>query len=119
MRVLLVLACVFLLPVGVSAQSPRVYRLALAGAVTAHGLDLATTMHCLGADTCREVNPVLRPLSDKPLVFGAAKMGIAAGSLLATDALRRKGHPRWALALALAQTVVFTAIAVRNTREVQ
>jgi hypothetical protein len=98
------------------AQSDRAYRLALAGAVTAHGLDLSTSSHCLGAGTCRELNPILRPLSDTPLAFGAAKMGIAAASLLATDALRRRGHRKAAFWIAVGQGIAFTYIAVRNVR---
>jgi hypothetical protein len=98
------------------AQSDRAYRLALAGAVTAHGLDLSTSSHCLGAGTCRELNPILRPLSDTPLAFGAAKMGIAAASLLATDALRRRGHRKAAFWIAVGQSIAFTYIAVRNVR---
>jgi hypothetical protein len=98
------------------AQSDRAYRLALAGAVTAHGLDATSSAWCLGAGTCREMNPILRPLSDTPLAFGAAKMGIAAASLLATDALRRRGHRKAAFWIAVGQSVAFTYIAVRNVR---
>jgi hypothetical protein len=96
--------------------SDRAYRLALAGAVTAHGLDATSSAWCLGAGTCREINPVLRPLSDKPLAFGAAKMGIAAASLLATDALRRRGHRKAAFWIAVGQGIAFSYIAVRNVR---
>jgi hypothetical protein len=112
------LTCALVLAVSHTAfaQSDTAYRLALAGAVTAHGLDLSTSSHCLGAGTCRELNPILRPLSDTPLAFGAAKMGIAAASLLATDALRRRGHRKAAFWIAVGQGIAFTYIAVRNVR---
>ena len=95
------------------------YRFALAGAVTAHGLDLATSMHAIGAGQANEINPVLAPFSGKPLAFAAVKMGLASVGLLATDALRRNGHPKWAMALALIQTAVFTYVAIRNERLVR
>ena len=95
------------------------YRFALAGAISAHGLDLATSMHAIGAGQASEINPVLAPFSDKPLAFAAVKMGLASVGLLATDALRRNGHPKWAMALALIQTAVFTYVAIRNERLVR
>ena len=95
------------------------YRFALAGAVTAHGLDLASSAHAIGAGKAQELNPVLAPFSDKPLAFAAVKMGLASVGLLATDALRRNGHPKWAMALALIQTAVFTYVAIRNERLVR
>ena len=98
------------------AQSDRVLRVSFAAAVTAHGADIATSCYCLGAKTCHELNPALRWAEDKPLAFGAAKMGIATGTLLASAALARRGHRKTALIVNIAQAVVFTSIALRNAR---
>jgi len=39
------------------------------------GADIGMSMNCMGAGTCREANPLLRPLQDHPAFFGAAKAG--------------------------------------------
>lgn len=92
--------------------------LAIGASITAAGMDLATSMHCLGARTCREVNPLLRPLEGQPLAFGAVKG--ASSALVAWLLLRyHREHPRLVRVVALALTASSTYIAVRNTRLVR
>ena len=40
------------------------------------GADIGITQRCIGAGTCREANPILRPLQDKPAWFGGAKAAL-------------------------------------------
>lgn len=60
------------------------YRVSQVTAIAAHGADLAETEHCLGSGRCVEMNPWLARFKD-PSAFGAAKMGVAALGLWATD----------------------------------
>ena len=91
------------------------YRLSFASAVVAHGADLSTTAWCLGKATCVEANPALGWASDKPIPLAVVKMGTAAGLLLITHRIGRS-RPKLAMWLNVAQTVAFSALAVRNSR---
>jgi hypothetical protein len=74
------------------------------------GADLSTTQRCLGAGTCHELNPAL-----KPVLFGTVKMAVAA-AIAAVLIKNHEQHPkvvRW-IAGTLAASSVY--IAVRNTR---
>lgn len=93
------------------------YKLSIAAAIAAHGADLAGTEHCLGRGVCREMNPWLARY-DNPAVFGAAKMGVAAGGILAADRFAKE-HPKWATVLNFTVAGAYSAIAVRNARKVQ
>ena len=93
---------------------PFVYKLSLVAAIAAHGADLSITQNCVGAGRCRELNPWLGRF-EQPAVFGAAKMGVAAGGLWAVDKFAEK-HPKWAVVMNFAVAGAYTAIAVRNTR---
>jgi len=93
---------------------PLLLKLSMVTAIAAHGADLASTEHCLGANRCREMNPWLARF-DQPAIFGAAKMGIAAGSLWGTSLLARE-HPKLAVAVNLAMTGAFAGIAVHNAK---
>ena len=97
-------------------QADREYRIALSAAIVANAVDLESSVRAFERGTGVEVNPILRPLSDKPLLFGLAKTGIAAASLLAIDWLRRRGHLRLAKVALWAQTILFSATAIHNTR---
>ena len=83
-------------------------------AMGAHGADLASTEHCLGAGRCREMNPWLARF-EQPVAFGFAKMGVAAGSDLMVRKIA-KTHPRLAVVTNLAIGAAFTGIALRNAR---
>jgi hypothetical protein len=79
------------------------------------GADLSTTQRCLGAGTCHELNPALKPLENKPVLFGTVKMAVAA-AIAAVLIKNHEQHPkvvRW-IAGTLAASSVY--IAVRNTR---
>jgi hypothetical protein len=90
------------------------FRFSLVAAVAAHGSDLASTENCLGSGRCRELNPWLARF-DNPATFGAVKMGVAALSLWGTAKLH-ESHPRWAIAVNVAQAVGFSLVAARNAR---
>ena len=96
----------------------RGYRVVLAAAVIAHGMDLSSTAWCRGADSCHEANPALRWAEDDALKLGAAKMALASASMLAIDWLRRKGHGRLAFWGHLVAAGITAAVAVRNMRMV-
>lgn len=101
----------------VQAQTSTVFRLSTAAAITAHGMDLSTTAFCRGALTCVEANPALRWAQDKPIALGAAKMGLAAALQLFNLKYLHPHSPKAAFWFNVAQTCVFTAVAVRNTRQ--
>jgi hypothetical protein len=109
--------CVLLLliPTEVLAQD-QAFRVSLASAVVAHGADLAETQRCLGSGRCRETNPLLLRF-DSPSGFAVAKMGLATVTLWVTATKIHPEHPRWALALNLAQTAGFALVAVHNARQ--
>jgi len=90
------------------------YKISLVLAIAAHGSDLASTEHCLGAGRCREMNPWLARF-DQPAVFGAAKMGVAAGSLWGVDRLHAS-HPRLATVATLVMAGSFAGIAIHNAQ---
>ena len=113
MRILLVLVGL-LVAAPVAAQSDNVFRASLVAAVAAHGADLASTENCLGSGRCRELNPWLARF-DNPATFGAVKMGIAALSLWGTAKLH-ESHPKWAIAVNVAQAVGFSLVAAHNAR---
>lgn len=91
------------------------FKLSLVAAMAAHGADLASTENCLGAGRCREMNPWLARY-EQPAVFGAAKMGVAAGSGLATYEVYKRNHPKVATVLNFVVAGAYTAIAVHNAR---
>lgn len=90
------------------------YKLSLVFALSAHGADLASTEHCLGAGRCREMNPALARFT-QPAIFGAAKMGVAGAGLLGTHELHTN-HPKLATVLNLAVGAGFSAVAYHNTK---
>lgn len=83
--------------------------------IVASAMDLSTTQRCLGAGTCREANPLLRPLEDMPLTFAAAKTAVAVGVAIILIKQHTK-HPRIVRLIAVSLTAGSLYIAVRNTR---
>lgn len=57
------------------------------GLLTSYGVlqftDNGLTLYGLGSGQVHEANPILRPLSDRPLAFSFTKAAVAAGSILA------------------------------------
>lgn len=89
--------------------------LAIASYMTLQGSDLATTAYVLGAGTGRELNPILAPFSDRPVVFGAVKMGAATASSYLLLRLHRT-RPRLAFWLAAAGSGVYAGVVAHNAR---
>jgi len=83
--------------------------------MTLNGADLSTTMFLLGSRQGREANPLLAPFADKPVAFGAVKIGIATTT---TYLLLRmhKQRPKLAFGLAIAGSVVYAAVVRHNAR---
>lgn len=114
-RLLVIVLVVTLCPSPVFAEDSLKVHLAVTAFMAAHGADLYTTGYCIGARTCREVNPVFVPLADRPVVFGALKMGTAA--LTSWVLLRsHKQHPRLVFWLATVGAAGVSAAAVHNAR---
>lgn len=120
MRFVLVAALVLVAAPAAAQDAPvpsdRALRISFAAAITAHGLDVTTTAWCRAQGTCREANPALRWAADRPLTLGLAKMGTAAAMQLVPYHLARRGHLKAAFWFNVAQTCVFTSIAIRNAR---
>jgi len=115
MRTILLTLALLILP----SPSPIVaadslFRASMVAAVAAHGADLATTEHCLGSGRCKEMNNFLARF-DRPLTFGAVKMGLAAGQLWLV-AHFQPTHPKLAIVTNILTTVTFSYIAVHNAR---
>lgn len=108
---------ILLWTVPAAAQAPHAWplHLSLASSITAEAADLSVSMYSFGRGGFREANPVLRPLQDRPIQFAIAKMGTAAGASYLFVRIHDK-HPRWAVALSIANTVLKSYIAVRNQR---
>jgi hypothetical protein len=92
-----------------------VFKVATTGLLAAHGADLWSTGKCIGAGTCHEINPALRPLEGSGVAFGAVKMAIAGAQVYALERLHRKSRA-WGRISAFALAAGTFAIAVRNNR---
>ena len=93
---------------------------AIAGVTTGmfvllQGVDIAQTMQCVGASSCREANPFLRSLARNPAAFGATKMAIAFVSGYALFHARSK-HPKLVTALSMAGIGLYAAITYRQAQ---
>lgn len=106
---------VLLLSVSVPSASAEghLYKWSIASAATAHVLDLWTTEACLGRHTCREVNPLLAPVSSRPAAFAVVKLGGAAVSLWATDKMQSR---KMATLTNFVMTGLFTSLAIHNAQ---
>ena len=114
MKALILAGVLLSLPMpAIAADTP--FNITLVSYAAASGADLATTMHCLGAQTCREANPIMVPLVGTPAAAGAVKMGTAAlvGWLLLHH---HKQHPKVTFWLAIAGTSLYSAAAIHNAR---
>lgn len=96
----------------ISAQD-RIFHVSRIALLAGTGADLATTSYCLGARTCRELNPLLAPIRH-PIALGATKMGIAGAQLLLVAKVHQT-HPKLATALNLASASLYFWVAARNT----
>jgi hypothetical protein len=107
-------ALLILLASPASAQTfEKVYTVSEWAVLTGHAMDTASTMHCLGAGKCRELNPWLARLSN-PVGFTAAKFGLAAAQLIVTRRMKAAGHPKWAAVTNYVIAGAFVGIALRN-----
>jgi hypothetical protein len=89
----------------------------LTALVVAAGADLGSTERCLGAGTCRELNPLLSlAVTKNAMLFGATKMAITALVGWIVHELYAHGHPKIARALAWSSSGLWTTAAVRNAR---
>lgn len=98
-----------------AAQSARLLDVVHVTALMAHGADLYGTGRCIGAGTCREGNPLLRPFVHKPILFGGTVMALAGTSLVLKQHARAR-HPRLVFWLSVGETVGVGWIAVHNSR---
>jgi len=116
MRTIIVLALLLLaVPAAAQTEHQTLFRASMVAAMAAHGSDLASTEHCLGAKTCLEQNKFLARF-DQPAAFGAAKMGLAAVQLWLVAKFNDRGWTKAAIAVNLATTAAFTGIAIHNSR---
>lgn len=106
-------ALIILLSVGCAHPLRTATRASVACSMTAHFVDLSTTMFAVGKGVGTELNPVLAPFAAQPVAMGFYKGGLSvAGNypLLKYQA----DHPKLTLALGLAQCVGFSAIGAHN-----
>lgn len=111
------LGVVLLVAVPVQAQDRTA--IALGSYMTAGFIDAAGTAYCHGAGTCREVNPVLRPIVDRHGVVAAMAVKGAMHSGISAWLLRdRKRHERRAFWTAVALAGAQLAVDIGNSRRV-
>lgn len=98
------------------AQGNTALRASFVTAIAAHTADITTTAYCLGARSCREMNPALRWTESRPVVLGLAKGAMAGALQLIPYHLQKRGHRKAAFWFNVGQTIGFTALAIRNAR---
>lgn len=90
----------------------------LAGYVSLAAADLAQTSRCLGAGTCLELNPVLRPIAHQPVLLGAVKAGLTLATVRVCTRYPARSRARYGCltgAVALqAGVVAWNAYALRG-----
>jgi hypothetical protein len=114
------LLVLLLLPSDAAAQDRDGWpiHLAIAAYMVAGQSDIAQTAFCLGARTCRELNPFLRPLMDRRGVVpalsakGALHVGVSYVFLRA-----HKQHPKAAFWAAVASAAIQGYVVHHNARE--
>lgn len=89
--------------------------LALGAYLTLCGVDLAQTAHCLGAGRCREANPIMAALQDRPAALGAVKLGLDSAAVVGIVRLH-KDHPRLAWVVTTIGLAAETAATLHNAR---
>jgi hypothetical protein len=100
-----------------AAQSETATHVALGSYLTASYFDASITAYCHGQGTCRETNPILRPIVEQRgvvtamTVKGAMHAGIAAWLLKA-----HKDHPRRVFWITVGLTAAQVAVDVQNVR---
>ncbi len=112
----LLFVLLFAVPASAQTADPHtsLFRASMVAAVVAHSMDLAETQRCLGAGSCREVNPWLGRF-DSPSGFAVAKMSIVAAQLWLVAKLH-EGKPKTAIVINVATTALFAGIAAHNAR---
>ena len=101
-----------------ATKADNLFRVSIVAAIAAHGADLGSTLPCVSARRCREFNPILRPLSSRPVTLGTAKMALAGTSIVLVMVLHER-HPRWATVLNFAIAVGHASVAWHNTKVAQ
>ena len=64
----------------------------------------------------REMNPIVRPLTNHPSALYAVKIGSAAFVTWNVARLKKQGHPRWAFTLWLSVNVAQGYVVIHNAR---
>lgn len=113
MKWVLLVVLVLLTVRPVRAEDQPFYQASVIAALAAHGADLASTEHCLGAGRCQELNPYFFHFSDQPVVFGALKM---AGAGLGVWAASKIPNKTVATLVNFSIAGVFTFVAYHNTQ---
>lgn len=107
-------------PAAAQEWHPTVLHVSLGALMVAHGADVSTSMFVFGRDPDNyyEANPILRPFTEKPIAFGAVKMGLAVAATYSLLKLHPK-HPRMALVVSVVQTVAVVYVAHRNAQQLK
>lgn len=92
-------------------HSDKLMHAALGASFTLAGVDNGLTQRCLGAGTCREANPLLKPLEGNALAFSLTKLSVDAGVGYLTWRLHTSKNPKVRKA---AWVLVIGTIALRS-----
>lgn len=82
-------------------------------------IDVAQTVGCVRAGTCRETNPIFKSQASSALVLGAAKATVVASTWAITSRLKRQGHPRLAWGILIGVTAVQATTVAWNSQQLR
>jgi hypothetical protein len=109
-----VLAFMLLLPSTSFAQKKSTIGMLILGAALS-GADTAQSISMLSSGQVREVNPVLRPFTSNPALYGGVKTGTDIAVILWINSMR-KDHPKRAFALAATFVGIKALVVYNNVR---
>lgn len=108
------LIVIVLLASGCAHKMRTALRASVACSMIAHAGDLSTTMFAIGRGVGKELNPILAPHVEKPLLIGVYKGGLAVAGNYPLLTLQEQ-HPKLTLVLSLSQCAAFSAISAHNS----
>jgi Domain of unknown function (DUF5658) len=87
-------------------------------AIFLHGCDTYLTLTALNAGAS-EVNPVLKPFTNRPVAFIAMKAGLTAASIAAAEQMWRHDHRARAIVLMILTNAMMVGTAAHNAAVLQ
>ena len=106
---------VYLPPAPAEPKRPAALVPLYASLVGLQALDIHSTRRGMSSGATRETNPLMKSLVKNDATFIAVKASVTAGTIFATEKLRKK-RPKTAVALAAALNIGMAAVVFNNYR---